>query len=62
MKHYINPALIDLVQKIKSRKDNTGTSDFIDTINKQGIQFASGNGMNVSELTDFLKKTEQMRK
>lgn len=54
----VNPKVIELVEKIKSRgHDVKGSSDFLKTLRKHGITFASGNGMTLEELTEFIDKT-----
>lgn len=58
----VNNRVMELVKKIKSRKPKKGSSSFLKEVRKQGIQFASGNGMSIEELTDLLKKTEKSRK
>jgi hypothetical protein len=58
----LNPKVVELVEKIKLRDSIKGKCDFLETIRKQGISFASGNGMTLKELTDFIKKTENSRK
>jgi len=58
----INPKIVELVNKIKQRGLDTSKScEFLKTIREQGIQFASGNGMTIEELTEFIQKTENSR-
>lgn len=58
----VNPKIVELVEKIKARGTRKGKSDFLKETRKQGITFASGNGLTLDELTDFIKKTENSRK
>jgi hypothetical protein len=54
----VNPKVIELVEKIKSRGYHLGESNsFLKTLKKHGITFASGNGMTLEELTEFIDKT-----
>lgn len=58
----VNPKVIELVEKIKSRGHNPGESSaFLKTVKEQGIQFASGNGMTPEELTTFLQESKDNR-
>lgn len=58
----VNPKVIELVEKIKSRGHNPGESSaFLKTVKEQGIQFASGNGMTLEELTTFLQESKDNR-
>jgi len=61
-KSNINPKVVELIEKIKQRGQATSEScKFLETIKEQGIQFASGNGMTIEELTDFLEETRDKR-
>jgi hypothetical protein len=66
MEQSVNKRVVELVEDIKSRRKKAclkaKSSEFLKTINQQGIQFASGNGMSLEELTDFVKKTQKSRK